>query len=1159
MALIDPDILIKTDRFQSAVSPLDKALNDPMISKHFTYGNTSVFREIISDGTELLALPREVLGRCVLIVLLYMQVLRASAKQLKNAQRHANKRALDATLAALRKEGFVLVPAEARMLVENCMPVVFENKLLPEITDAAIEGSSGEGSADFLSAMNQLGRIDLIDMMSHSSNIAPQLSQCIEASNKALEAIGGQRANHPALRAMQDAAAIEEQITVPLEGIVDPMIVQALAAGPELDKTHRAANGFSWLVFSTRIKEMDLAERSALFEDFFVTGEYLGQHPYFETAIGAKSTRIPERISYEDRWGKLSGLMMEMTQKKLVLSQARALLLIDDAINGNLAFRPRARKQIQTGHMIGEVRFYSAKVQFFRAVAAALPSGDPAVEAKVRGLALKHKHRAILLEAVARIDPKEDLDTQRRDAINALDAARRGIQLNPQPTGSAPKQSFGALLKDWFAPKPSPTRTTPRRSREIGGSMKTIRQLASAVIQGQRCGLDVVDDLMTLDALIEQQLAGADSYAQNECRDIRHHLGILAALTPDQHADLERLMPALLPLPDGSKPNATWLKTAEPFLTSEVEEVTGIVLSDLRPAQMPGGRYYDGSFRMYGAGLFQEELFMIALVWLSGRFSGGLAESVEMIATASSTEATSANRLCRAALWSLSEMPGGAGHDGLMRLSQSLPNDSLRQQAKFYLNASAANSQGGADMVETVTIDHGLATGERVENRVLGAARLAYVAPADIAVTWDREDGKLGKVPTPAMKKADPAGIASIKKLVATIKADLLAQSEWMPHLYLLDRSLPFADWRDRYLTHGTFGPLTRGLIWQVANGPTFMIKDDAFLSLDAEPVALEEAEIMLWHPLHARADDVSGWRDMLFQHGIVQPFPQAWRDTYVIEPGTQSAALFEGHIVAQKPLRKSMLASGWAGSTLSNKSPNGRMVYHVPQTDIALTLALHQPVDAPDVFHRNRGDRYLVLGAIEAIKLPLGASPTATDLKRGRRLELASLPRVLISELLRHVAVVVDAHSEALSRRGNVNQPWMVATHAPYREAYREDPGTVQFRRLCKLLDFVISRQALTALSRDGKSLSVKGNEATYLIDFVTFDIAVADTDDVVYLQVKPTQLVTDSVIPHGLDPKLYKALAMATKLQQDTKLLRAKGYSASSMRRRKRTDYDR
>jgi hypothetical protein len=77
------------------------------------------------------------------------------------------------------------------------------------------------------------------------------------------------------------------------------------------------------------------------------------------------------------------------------------------------------------------------------------------------------------------------------------------------------------------------------------------------------------------------------------------------------------------------------------------------------------------------------------------------------------------------------------------------------------------------------------------------------------------------------------------------------------------------------------------------------------------------EAEVRLWHPIHATADEVRAWRQYLLEQQVVQPFKQAFRELYVLTPAEEQTGVysnrFAGHVFGQVQARALMKGRGWA------------------------------------------------------------------------------------------------------------------------------------------------------------------------------------------------------------------------------------------------------
>ncbi|KWC61538.1 DUF4132 domain-containing protein [Burkholderia ubonensis] len=137
--------------------------------------------------------------------------------------------------------------------------------------------------------------------------------------------------------------------------------------------------------------------------------------------------------------------------------------------------------------------------------------------------------------------------------------------------------------------------------------------------------------------------------------------------------------------------------------------------------------------------------------------------------------------------------------------------------------------------------------------------------------------------------------------------------------------SLAPAEWRQRLVDAPAGAAFSTRMIWQ-AFGPdgqrrSFMpdAAHGALVLRDAagEPCEIDpHGSIRLWHPLAADADERAAWQRAVVARRIRQPVRQAFREFYAPaadEATAGEAALFEGHVLAIRPLLGLARREGWS------------------------------------------------------------------------------------------------------------------------------------------------------------------------------------------------------------------------------------------------------
>jgi hypothetical protein len=190
------------------------------------------------------------------------------------------------------------------------------------------------------------------------------------------------------------------------------------------------------------------------------------------------------------------------------------------------------------------------------------------------------------------------------------------------------------------------------------------------------------------------------------------------------------------------------------------------------------------------------------------------------------------------------------------------------------------------------------------------------VTGSDPELKWFDATGKPLKS-VPARVKADHKDeLKELQESLKDIQSMLPAQRDRIDAMFLLQKTWPIAEWRERYLDHPLVGTIARRLIWCVAGTPALFVEGRA---TDARGEAIahgETAEVMLWHPVGVGIDEILAWRRRLEELGITQPFKQAHREVYLLTDAERNTRTysnrFAAHIIRQHQFNALCAARGW-------------------------------------------------------------------------------------------------------------------------------------------------------------------------------------------------------------------------------------------------------
>lgn len=368
-----------------------------------------------------------------------------------------------------------------------------------------------------------------------------------------------------------------------------------------------------------------------------------------------------------------------------------------------------------------------------------------------------------------------------------------------------------------------------------------------------------------------------------------------------------------------------------------------------------------------------------------------------------------AKDLGKACLWALEAMPDGTGAAFLARVQPRVRYPSVKKSIAKALDRLAKKAGlDRADLEELNVADHGLDWDDRAIEPV-GSGQAIFTATGAAAhLTWQDANGKVTKSAPRSIKDVDSAGVKAARHRLKEIETDLTTAALRIEAQYLGARSLAYGDWRARYATHGTLGPIARRLIWRASNGTdseSFLPNEDGGINAQGHPIAVHDGmTVTLWHPVHAQEDERASWRALLEAREIRQPFRQAWREIYAItdaerETGTYSNR-WAAHILRQHKAMALARQNGWSvrhrvGFDTPNDAP---MNLHVPAFGLYAELwtegagGNHAPTVESGAYTFISTDR-----------LRFCRLDTGRPHGRGEPVPLAAVPEIVFSEVMRH------------------------------------------------------------------------------------------------------------------------------------------------------------
>ncbi len=281
-------------------------------------------------------------------------------------------------------------------------------------------------------------------------------------------------------------------------------------------------------------------------------------------------------------------------------------------------------------------------------------------------------------------------------------------------------------------------------------------------------------------------------------------------------------------------------------------------------------------------------------------------------------------KLANAAVQAIAEVGAPGSITELLALERTVRHGSLLKQIGRAVDA-LAEAQGVTrdELLERAVETHGLdAQGQRDVQLSRGVARIT-AGSRGATLTFVEEEGAPRKSFPAAVKEADGETLAELREEIKGIRKTISSERHRLDGLMAVDRRWSLDEWRSLYLAHPVTGRLARELIWGFGDVVGVPVDGSSVRTSAGEEVAIQDgAEVRLWHPVHALAEDVGDWRRHLLDHEIAQPFKQAFRETYALTPAEietrEYSNRFASHVFRQVQARALMKGRGWSSLPLA-------------------------------------------------------------------------------------------------------------------------------------------------------------------------------------------------------------------------------------------------
>jgi hypothetical protein len=492
-------------------------------------------------------------------------------------------------------------------------------------------------------------------------------------------------------------------------------------------------------------------------------------------------------------------------------------------------------------------------------------------------------------------------------------------------------------------------------------------------------------------------------------------------------------------------------------------------------------------------------------------------------------------RLANACAQAIADIGAPSSITELLALERSVRHGTLLKQIRKAIETlAAAQGMTRDQLLERAVEEHGLdRDGTRRTQLSRGAALIEVDARSAALVYLDDEGTRRKSVPAD-VKEADAETVAAIREELKGIRKTIAGERHRLDSLMALDRRWTMKEWRSYYLDHPVTGRLARSLVWGFRSGDTDIlgIPRDATTALTSSGDELaipSDAEVRLWHPIHATADEVQAWRLYLLEQQVVQPFKQAFRELYVLTPAEEQARVysnrFAGHVFRQVQARALMKGRGWKPVAVAwwDDGIDHGVARRSFETFGIRTEFFFDPIidfepDGSDLYPYCTSDQVRFFDAV-------GDDP----------MELGDVPLLVFTETMRDVDLFVGVTSIG------ADPEWLDRGEGRRFETYwhaysfGELTAAGEIRR--QVLEQLVPRLAIAdRCVLDARYLTVRGELRTYRIHLGSGNVLMSPNDQYLCIVAVRNSRADKLFLPFDDDPVLSLILSKAFLLAEDT-----------------------
>lgn len=344
------------------------------------------------------------------------------------------------------------------------------------------------------------------------------------------------------------------------------------------------------------------------------------------------------------------------------------------------------------------------------------------------------------------------------------------------------------------------------------------------------------------------------------------------------------------------------------------------------------------------------------------------------------------HRLAEAAVQALADLALGAALEApeargreaigeLGRLRSRVRHRGLARRINLALSAAAALRGLDADALQDLVVeDGGLgADGTRTWRAGPHDVYLFLTDDGEVELAiFERASGRALGAQAQVLAAEHFAAFQEARAVQRALADALSTQKSRLEGALEADRPWRLPAWHLVFGAHPLMRHLAQRLVWQLADGRTFML--DGGQPADATGAGLDlsgDDHVRLLHPAAAPAVEVAAWQARIVSRRLVQPFKQAFREVVVLDPADAGARL-DGLVVRHRAFVSLLRARGWAG--MSGVGPGGWIGRReLPGRRLAALLSLR-----PSGSQRDAARKLVALGRLGFIEPGEGSTAYA-------------------------------------------------------------------------------------------------------------------------------------------------------------------------------------